>query len=63
MSWANASFLVLLLGLPPIGEKADGWGKKYKQSLESNYIVFNPCSPGGSFMVQKMAITSPIAVF
>ena len=24
---------------------------------------FSPCNPGGSFMVQKMAITSPIPVF
>ena len=24
---------------------------------------FNPWSPGGSFVVQKMAITSPIPVF
>ena len=35
-----------------------------KKTVKHQKIPFiNPWSPGGSFMVQKMAVTSPIPVF
>ena len=35
----------------------------YNDGLTKSIAFITPCSPGGSFIVQKIAVTSPIPVF
>ena len=40
-----------------------GFAKNEKADASAKEAAINPWSPSGSFMVQKMAITSPIPIF